>query len=103
MRSPILLLPALLALSLPAAAQKAPADEPPAFASDLVLEPGQTALVATGPVRQVLCDAAGIVELVSTDQGNAFRALAVGETVCTLVTADSVRRTYRVKVTRRRG
>ena len=87
----------VFALPLLAVAQAASADEP-RFETQLQLRVGETAIVTPGPVRNVLCDRADVAERVATEQGNGFRGLAPGETTCTLVTADSVRRTFHLKV-----
>ncbi|HSN91191.1 MAG TPA: hypothetical protein VLS93_08170 [Anaeromyxobacteraceae bacterium] len=92
MRAALLLAVALLAAPPPAAAEE------PRFESEIELGPGETRIVTPGPVRNVLCDRGDVVERVSTEQGNGFRGLAPGETACTLVTADGVRRTFHVKV-----
>jgi hypothetical protein len=68
------------------------------FASDLALEVGEVRTVTPGPVRQVICDAPGIVEIAATKDGNGFRGLAPGSTTCSLVTADGVRRIVSVVV-----
>ena len=90
----------LLAAGLPSHGAKAagPAAD---GATELDLEVGEVRIVTPGPVRQILCDRGGIVEVASSDQGNGFRAVAAGETICSLFTADGVRRVYRVKVSRR--
>ena len=87
----------LLSVPLLAAVQASSAEEP-RFETQLELRVGETAIVTPGPVRNVLCDRGDVVERVATEQGNGFRGLAPGETTCTLVTADSVRRTFHVKV-----
>jgi hypothetical protein len=91
------LLAALLAAPFPAAGQPAAPDEP-RFETDLELRVGETRFVTRGPVQRVLCDRGDVVERVTAEEGNGFRALAVGETTCTLTTADGVRRTFHVKV-----
>jgi hypothetical protein len=90
-------LAALLAVPPVALAQPASADEP-RFETDLVLRVGETKIVAAGPVQHVVCDRGDVVERVTTSEGNGFRALAVGETTCSLQTADGVRRTFHVRV-----
>jgi len=64
----------------------------------LTVAVGALAPVGPGPVRQVICDDGGIVEIVDTDQGPAMRGLRPGKTVCSLIDAMSVRRVYRVTV-----
>ena len=86
-------------LAVPTLAPGQPASpDAPRFETDLELRVGETKIVAAGPVQRVLCDHGDVVERVMTEKGNGFRALAVGETTCSLVTADGVRRTYHVKV-----
>jgi hypothetical protein len=92
MRAAVLLSVPLLALA------QASWPEEPRFETRLELRVGETAIVTAGPVRNVLCDRGDVVERVATEQGNGFRGLAPGETTCTLVTADSVRRTFHMKV-----
>jgi hypothetical protein len=90
---------ALAALfALPSLAIPEPAKDEPRFETELVLEVGDTAIVASGPVQRLVCDRGDVVERAITDQGNGFRALAAGETTCSLQTADGVRRTFHVKV-----
>lgn len=91
-------LAALLALPFAVLAQPGG----PRFESELVLRVGETEIVATGPVQRVVCDRGDVVERVATSEGNGFRGLVVGETTCTLQTADGVRRTFHVKVVERR-
>lgn len=95
------LLAVLLAVPPVLLAQPASAEEP-RFETDLQLEVGETRVVAAGPVQRVLCDRGDVVERVATSEGNGFRALAVGETTCSLQTADGVRRTFHVKVVARK-
>jgi len=80
------------------ATAQAPAT-PQEFVLDLALEVGQVRLVTAGPVRNVICDQPGIVEIASTGEGNGFRGLAPGGTSCSFTTADGVRRTIRAVVT----
>jgi hypothetical protein len=91
---------ALLAAGLPSHGAQAGAPGADG-ATELALEVGELRIVTPGPVRQLLCDRGGVVEVASSEQGNGFRAVAAGETICSLVTADGVRRVYRVKVSRR--
>lgn len=100
MRAALLLAGSLAAL--PAAlARAAPPDEP-RFQTDLELQVGETRIVAAGPVQHVVCDRGDVAERVVTGEGNGFRGLAVGETTCSLRTADGVRRTFHVKVVARK-
>jgi hypothetical protein len=87
----------LLALPLLAVAPAASPEEP-RYETRIQLRVGETTIVTPGPVRNVLCERGDVVERVATEQGNGFRGLAPGETTCTLVTADSVRRTFHLKV-----
>jgi hypothetical protein len=96
MRSALLLVVPLLAV-----ARGSSADEP-RFETQLELRTGETTIVTPGPVRNVLCDRGDVVERVATERGNGFRALAPGETTCSLVTADGERRTFHVKVLEKR-
>lgn len=95
------LLTALLAVSPVLLAGPTAAGEP-RYVTDLELQVGETRIVTPGPVQRVLCDRGDLVERVSTGAGNGFRGLAVGETTCTLQTADGVRRTFHVKVVERK-
>jgi hypothetical protein len=87
----------LLVLAPLVATAQAPA--PNEFVLDLALEVGQVRIVTAGPVRNVICDQPGIVEVTSTGEGNGFRGLAPGGTSCSFTSADGVRRTVRAVVT----
>lgn len=93
MRAALLL---LLAAPVVASAQ-APAP-PEKFVLDLTLEVGQVRVVTAGPVRNVICDQPGIVEIAVTGEGNGFRGLAPGGTSCSFTSADGVRRTVHAVV-----
>ena len=64
----------------------------------LTLEVGKATVVSRGPIRVVLCDDPGKVEVTEQDGFPALRGKAAGKTICSLTDALSMRRVYRVTV-----
>jgi hypothetical protein len=62
------------------------------------LETGQTVVVSTGPIRNLICDDGSLVEPVFTGQGVALKGRRAGTTLCSYQDAMSMRRVLRVVV-----
>ncbi len=96
--------PVLLGLAaglLVAAVPAAGADDPAVIRLTIVV--GDVAPVGPGPVRNLICDDAGLVEPTDVGGSPGLRGLRAGSTLCSLTDALSIRRTYRVVVVDRRG
>ncbi len=87
-----LLLGAALALLAPAAPAQDRGEIP------LTLEVGKSASLCPCPVRNATCDDPSVVEIVDQGGTPSLRGKAPGTTVCSVFTAASTRRVYRVKV-----
>ena len=64
----------------------------------LSIRVGETAPIGPGPVRNLVCDDAGLVQPTDAGGGPALRGVRAGTTLCSVTDALSVRRTYRVVV-----
>jgi hypothetical protein len=86
----------LAGAALSVAGAAAAADDPGVIQMEIRV--GEVGPVGPGPVRNLICDNAGLVE--PTDQGGSpgLRGLRAGTTLCSLTDALSIRRTFRVLV-----
>ncbi|HVP66753.1 MAG TPA: hypothetical protein VMT17_05765 [Anaeromyxobacteraceae bacterium] len=64
---------------------------------------GDTLPIGPPPVRQVICDDGSVVALVDTLDGPALKGAAPGQTLCSFLDVQSVRRVYRVTVVGKPG
>ncbi len=87
-----LLLGPALALLAPAAPAQDKGEIP------LTLEVGKSASLCPCPVRNAMCDDLSIVEIIDEGGKASLRGKRAGTTVCSVFTAASTRRVYRVKV-----
>ena len=97
MRPVALALAVSAALPIPAARAQDPGE------IALTLAVGDTAPVGPPPVRQVICDDGSVVAVVDTPQGPALQGTSPGQTLCSFLDVQSVRRVYRVTVLPRPG
>lgn len=72
------------------------ADEPGVIR--LSIRVGESAPIGPGPVRNLICDDAGLVQPTDAGGAPALRGVRAGTTLCSVTDALSVRRTYRVVV-----
>ncbi len=88
----VLLLGPALALLAPAVRAQDKGEIP------LTLEVGKAASLCPCPVRNAMCDDPSLVEIVDEGGKTSLRGKRPGTTVCSVFTAVSTRRVYRVQV-----
>jgi hypothetical protein len=89
-------LPLVLAASALLLGSVARADDPAVI--PLEVQVGQSVAIGPPPIRNLICDDAGLVKPVDVGGAPALLGLAAGTTLCSYTDSLSVRRTCRVTV-----
>ena len=94
--SPAVVIAALVAAALVLPGKADAADDPGVIPLRIVV--GEVAPLGPGPVRNLVCDDAGLVQPTDAGGSPGLRGVHPGTTLCSVTDALSVRRTYRVRV-----
>ena len=86
----------LAVASLVVAGTAGAADDPGVIPLQIVV--GEVAPVGPGPVRNLICDDASLVQPTDAGGSPGLRGVRAGTTLCSLTDALSTRRTYRIVV-----